>query len=157
LEDLLHTKELSDCVIIVNTVKIYAHRCILCARSGFFKAAFASAFLESKSGEITIDKFDMKTFEMILSYIYTGRIPAIEGATHQEELETHFYDLFYEASDYFALTNADSLRKYLIVERVSMHNIVDTTKSIPFTTDSSSDYSDDSEDVYDNSDDSDDI
>jgi len=65
----------TDCAVLVEGVKIYAHRCVLCARSEFFRAAFNSSFQESKSGIITVDKFSLKSFQILLFFIYTGELP----------------------------------------------------------------------------------
>mmetsp|Transcript_61816 Transcript_61816/g.180671 ORF Transcript_61816/g.180671 Transcript_61816/m.180671 type:complete len:725 (-) Transcript_61816:69-2243(-) len=64
-----------------------AHRAVLCARSDYFRALLAGGFRES-AGDcrvVTLPDLDSAAFELVLSYIYTGRLLVPEPAAMEDE------------------------------------------------------------------------
>uniref|UniRef100_A0A7E4VGF2 BTB domain-containing protein n=1 Tax=Panagrellus redivivus TaxID=6233 RepID=A0A7E4VGF2_PANRE len=62
----------SDITIIVNDVKLPAHRNILAERCQYFKNMFSSGLLEAASNVIKIQEASSDGFKSVLKWIYTG-------------------------------------------------------------------------------------
>ena len=77
-EDLLHllTKGSSnDVKIILDDGEIYANKDILAIRSDYFSTMFSNtAFIEGKSGEVTVKDCTKKVMMAILTYVFTGTL-----------------------------------------------------------------------------------
>ncbi len=63
--------ELSDVKIVVEGVKMPAHKLILSASSSYFRAMFSNGFVESRQIEVEL-KVPLEPFKLILRYMYTG-------------------------------------------------------------------------------------
>lgn len=85
LEQLLKKNDKADVTFIVENKRIQAHRMILAARSEYFKALLYGALMESKQDEIVL-KVQLKPFEFLLRYIYTGSL-SLENVVQGELLE----------------------------------------------------------------------
>jgi hypothetical protein len=55
------------------------HKVILCARSSVFKGMLARDWDEAKKGEATIEDVEPEVLEMMLEFIYSGEVAAMEG------------------------------------------------------------------------------
>ncbi|XP_033726029.1 kelch-like protein 6 isoform X1 [Pecten maximus] len=74
LRRLLTTGEHNDVTILVGTKTFHCHRLILVALSSYFEAMFNSGMKESISGEIKFPDMNEDQFEMVLGYMYSGKI-----------------------------------------------------------------------------------
>lgn len=93
LKRLLNNHEFSDLEIIVGPERhlIHAHKCILAARSEWFRSALRpGGFLESRENRIKLVEDDPKIFEALLEFLYTGDYPltSIESSSSINPLRT---------------------------------------------------------------------
>ena len=64
----------SDITFIVSDQEIPAHRCILSARSDYFRAMFNNSMRESHTSQpIQINSVEYNVFKIVMQYIYCGR------------------------------------------------------------------------------------
>ncbi|KAL3869767.1 hypothetical protein ACJMK2_042404 [Sinanodonta woodiana] len=72
---------LADVVFNVSGKLVYAHKCVLCARSDVMGAMFGGNFIESKNGlaQINIPNVNVETFLAFLEYLYTDHAPIEEN------------------------------------------------------------------------------
>ncbi|PAA91668.1 hypothetical protein BOX15_Mlig021367g3, partial [Macrostomum lignano] len=71
---LYETKQFADVDISVGQVNFAAHKNILAMSSPFFMAMFSHSLRESVSNQVTLSDMEPATFELVLSYIYTGSV-----------------------------------------------------------------------------------
>jgi len=77
---MLDDNDLSDVVLIVEGQRFPAHRCVLAARSEYFRGLFLSGMLEgSQNGvqEIKLEEVTAEAFRTIQTYLYTADVPAL--------------------------------------------------------------------------------
>jgi len=55
------------------------HKVILCARSSVFKRMLAGGWDEAKEGEATVEDVEPEVLGMVLEFIYSGEVTAMEG------------------------------------------------------------------------------
>lgn len=67
------SEEHSDVTLVIGNTKIPAHKTILSARSSYFQRLFCGGFAEASQTEIVLN-VPLKSFKLVLGYIYTGRI-----------------------------------------------------------------------------------
>lgn len=65
--------------LVIESKHFHAHRVILAARSEYFRALFYGGLRESQDGNQVIELKECKAdaFEILLGYIYTGKIRLI--------------------------------------------------------------------------------
>ena len=64
----------SDVIFIVSGQEIPAHRCILSARSDYFRAMFNNSMRESHTSQpIQINSVECGVFRAVMQYIYCGK------------------------------------------------------------------------------------
>lgn len=66
----------SDITIIVEQKKFYLHRCILAARSPYFKSKFKSSGFNTKlffQGSLALPDLDAQVFQEVVCFIYTDQ------------------------------------------------------------------------------------
>lgn len=102
---LLDNASFSDVTFIVEEKEICAHRCILYARSEYFRNMFDSKMRETSEKEITIQNMSYDVFRAVLEYLYSGRVRVVQGGLAVDLLK---------AADMFQI---DGLRN-LCVDRV---------------------------------------
>lgn len=68
------SKEESDVNLYVKGRKFSAHRTILAARCSVFAAMFDNDTEEKKTGVVKITDYDPVSFEMFLSFLYSGKV-----------------------------------------------------------------------------------
>merc|ERR1712013_93791 len=72
----------SDVIFVVGGEEVPAHRCILSARSEYFRAMFRDGMRESHSSRpIIINSVDADVFKVVMQYIYCGKF------TDEEKLD----------------------------------------------------------------------
>lgn len=73
---LFNQSEYSDVELVVESKHFHAHRVILAARSAYFRALFYGGLRESQQTNQIIELKGCKAepFEILLLYIYTGKI-----------------------------------------------------------------------------------
>ncbi|XP_033748556.1 kelch-like protein 6 [Pecten maximus] len=62
----------TDVEVVVEEESYHCHRVVLGAMSDYFNAMFSSGFRESNEKRVILQGVDRQTFEMILSFLYTG-------------------------------------------------------------------------------------
>jgi BTB/POZ domain-containing protein 9 len=80
LGKLYNQSDYSDIELIIESEHFYAHRVILAARSEYFRALLYGGLRESQQDNHRIEIKECKAaaFEILLLYIYTGRINLIK-------------------------------------------------------------------------------
>lgn len=76
---LLDNASFSDVTFVVEGREIHAHRCILYARSEYFRNMFDSRMRETSEKEITIQNMSYDVFHAVLEYLYSGRVRVAQG------------------------------------------------------------------------------
>lgn len=74
LNDLRIHRELCDVELVVDDVRIPAHRSILCACSPYFKAMFSSSYSEANQGSVVIRDVSSTALELLVQYFYTSEV-----------------------------------------------------------------------------------
>ena len=87
---LLEQKELADVNFVVDGQRFHGHRCVLAARSEYFKGLFNSGWRmregTSNAGDVAIEGVRAGAFRVLLRYLYTEEVPEEEDCG--EGLET---------------------------------------------------------------------
>lgn len=60
-----------------NERVFHVHRDLLCRKVGYFRTMFDGRFLEAQSGRATFPEDDPKTFDILMSWVYRGKLPKI--------------------------------------------------------------------------------
>lgn len=102
--------------------QIKAHKCILTARSEYFKNMFSktTSFLESNTSKVLVDPcFNAATIRRMLEFLYCNRITSLSSSTTDEVLELlHLSDLW-QLRDLKRLCEHELIRSYVDVETVT--------------------------------------
>lgn len=77
LQRLLTTGDHHDITVKVGAKTFPCHRIILIALSSYFDAMFSSGMKESISGEINFPDMNEEHFEMVLEFMYSGKIELV--------------------------------------------------------------------------------
>lgn len=77
LKELLNNKEFSDITFVVEGKKIYAHRCILMARSEPLQMMVNGPMKEGYEDSIEIQDVSYNWFYSFLQYLYTDEVPVL--------------------------------------------------------------------------------
>ena len=111
-ESLFASHFLSDITVHCGSEVFPAHKAILAGRSDVFRAMLASDMEEVKSGLIHVPDMTAKSFEIILSYLYTGKLK--EEDLHPDAL----LDIIYGAEKY----GLEELKNYCFRKLVACVN-----------------------------------
>jgi hypothetical protein len=76
MASLVNNPDFSDLRIIVQGKTIFCHRAILACQCERFRALLSANMRESSEKEITIHDWSYEAFMVLITYIYTGRLPA---------------------------------------------------------------------------------
>ncbi|KAL3254634.1 hypothetical protein MRX96_054159 [Rhipicephalus microplus] len=66
--------EYSDVTLVVEDVRLPAHRLVLASCSSYFRALLYGGMRESKQQEVTLQDTPLRAFQLLLRYIYTGQL-----------------------------------------------------------------------------------
>eukprot|EP00058_Branchiostoma_floridae_P006359 XP_002591847.1 hypothetical protein BRAFLDRAFT_59929 [Branchiostoma floridae] len=78
LQELRSENMLVDVILCVSGREIPCHRNVLAACSGYFRAMFCNAHLESKEHKVTIEEQSANAFQLLVDYAYTSRVTITE-------------------------------------------------------------------------------
>lgn len=92
LGNLYNQSEYSDIELIVESECFYAHRIILAARSDYFRALLYGGLRESQQNNPAIEIQECKAaaFQILLRYIYTGRVNLLKEKVNRSGLSVEF-------------------------------------------------------------------
>ena len=80
LRHFFNDEDFSDVTFVVEGRRVYGHKMVLSIVSDCFRAMFTTGFRESEAGaEIEIPDCSYDAFTTMMEYIYTGRVPKLEG------------------------------------------------------------------------------
>ena len=71
-------KDMSDVILNVDDVAYHAHKLILSARSPVFAAMFKHEMMENRNHVVDIPEIKSNVFEIVLQYIYTGKVDGVQ-------------------------------------------------------------------------------
>mmetsp|Transcript_41978 Transcript_41978/g.164492 ORF Transcript_41978/g.164492 Transcript_41978/m.164492 type:complete len:584 (-) Transcript_41978:1052-2803(-) len=74
MRKVLNNETFSDIVFIVEGERIFAHKCVLVARSQYFRNMFQSNMKEKNQNEIVIEEISKGIFLALLEYVYTDHL-----------------------------------------------------------------------------------
>jgi hypothetical protein len=83
LNNLRQNDSLCDVTLIVNGVRISAHRIWLASCSPYFQAMFTNQMAESRQQEIQMIDIDEQTLQTLIDYCYSGEITITEHNVQQ--------------------------------------------------------------------------
>lgn len=75
LSSLFQRPELSDLTLVIENQDVKVNRSILAARSGYFNALLYNGMKESSETRIELPTAELKSFKLLLKYIYSGKLP----------------------------------------------------------------------------------
>ena len=102
--------------------EIKAHRCILAARSSFFRGMFCGSFAEASSDDLKVNlHFDGVVVKALLDYIYTGTFSLEEEAKTSSRREAQILVALRTAADYVDVSGLTKL-VYKHVKKVVSQN-----------------------------------
>ena len=70
--------DFSDAVFVVGGHEFHLHKAILSKQSPVFQAMFSVDLKESQQNRVEIPDVSAEVFEVLLSYIYAGKIPPMD-------------------------------------------------------------------------------
>eukprot|EP00761_Pharyngomonas_kirbyi_P003194 gb/GECH01003198.1/.p1 GENE.gb/GECH01003198.1/~~gb/GECH01003198.1/.p1 ORF type:complete len:270 (+),score=71.40 gb/GECH01003198.1/:1-810(+) len=108
----------ADVTLVVDDVKIPAHRAFLSTRCGYFKGMFESGMEEAQKNEINIPDASPEAFKKLVEYIYTDTV---------QDMGNHALELFGLANR-FTLKHLESLCEESIRESVDESNVEEVLK-----------------------------
>ena len=127
-------KELYDCQIECNKEQVIScHKCVLIARSEFFRNMFLGSWIESKSMNIKLP-FDMDLMQIIIDYLYSdeiqmefihssNNISSSLKSKNEREIEILFN--LYVLSDQLLLERLKNLGEFKLANLVNLKNVVE--------------------------------
>lgn len=122
----------SDVKLVIDGTEIAAHRCILTARSAYFKAMFSSGMKESQEGVVHIDAVDLVVFCQLLKFMYTGSCDLDIKTENKDGKESKSKDTeqvlaaqLLAAADRFQLTDLAVLCSDRLGETITTSNALD--------------------------------
>ena len=74
LSDAFKSTDFTDMTIVCDKREFHCHKFMLAARSEVFAAMLRHEFLEKQSSRVDVKEIDAETMELLLNYIYTGRV-----------------------------------------------------------------------------------
>jgi len=113
-EDLLKESHFSDCTFSVGGVEFKSHKCVVAARSPVFRAMFCHQMEEAKFNRVEIADITSKVFKEMLSFLYTGSAPNLDGMASELLAAADKYQL-----DRLKVMCEESLCTNLAVENVA--------------------------------------
>ncbi len=115
LADVDLTPNFYDITFIVEGQSFSAHKCIMAASSDYFAVMLAGGFKENKLHTIPIEGIPAVAFELILSYIYSGKI----------KLDTQTVRDVYEAADMLQFTSITKKCCIFMLRDVNVSSCID--------------------------------
>ena len=82
LNNLREQNQLFDITLKIGGRAFPAHKAVLAATSGYFRAMFTSGFKERNQSEIEIEFRNPNAFEILLEFAYTGRVSVTKVKSH---------------------------------------------------------------------------
>lgn len=74
ISQLFHRPELSDLILVIENQEVKVNRSILAARSQYFHALLYNGMKETCLTRIVLPSAELKSFRLLLKFIYSGRI-----------------------------------------------------------------------------------
>uniref|UniRef100_A0A0N5C1Z2 Speckle-type POZ protein (inferred by orthology to a human protein) n=1 Tax=Strongyloides papillosus TaxID=174720 RepID=A0A0N5C1Z2_STREA len=112
---ILESSKFYDCVIKSGDSEIYAHRCILSDRSEVFDSILTEKQNECTSNIIEINDFSPKVVKEMIKYLYTGKLPNIDGMACE----------MLAIGDKYKLKPLKSAAEESLMEKVEIDNVCD--------------------------------
>ncbi|XP_044586121.1 speckle-type POZ protein-like [Cotesia glomerata] len=109
--------ELSDVTIIVDKVKIPAHKLVLAAHSEVFAKMLQSEMKEAKDGEINIKGFDPEIILEMLHYCYKGKTKASKDTKAALQM--------LEVADIYQIIKLKDICESTLINNMSTDNVLD--------------------------------
>ncbi|KAK1697126.1 hypothetical protein QYE76_013823 [Lolium multiflorum] len=120
--DLLHSTEGADITFDVGGEMFPAHRCVLAARSGVFKAQLFGA-MDDGACLVKINSIEAGVFRGLLTFIYTGAMPDLKMAdmeddrAKEDEGKTAWLLQLLEAADQYDVQRLKSICEEMLAGR----------------------------------------
>lgn len=116
-KNIYHQNDFSDVTICFESSneKRRAHKIILAARSPFFFAMFKNDMVEKNGGIVRIGNTDVKVFDQVLQYIYTGSPSKLEGIAH----------LVLQSAEQYLMQDLKNICELYMINHLSDYDLAD--------------------------------
>ena len=113
MASLINNPEFSDLRIIVEGKPIHCHRAILACQCERFRALLSAGMRESRDNEIVISDWTHDAYLALLTYVYTGRLPADCGKV----------DELLGLADQYTFDSLKVLTEKILINSIDLHNV----------------------------------
>lgn len=97
-----------------NKTHFRVHKAILCAKVPYFDRMLNSKFREEEENRIDIPEDDAEVFDLLMLWVYTGKLPALIPVPDQT---------------YTCTLNFDALAFYALADKMCLDNLMDEVAS----------------------------
>jgi len=123
LAKLWRTNTLTDFVVHVGDSSFQVHKIVLAARSEVFRSMLTLPLREACENEVTLDDICPKTFERILTFLYTGKVDTGEDS---KDSVTSLFTLIL-AADRFDIKELMEKCENVLKNCIDVDNVVKVT------------------------------
>lgn len=116
LSDAFRQTDFTDMTIVCDKREFHCHKFMLAARSEVFAAMLRHEFLEKQNSRVDVKEIDAETMELLLNYIYTGRVSDFKAVSVVE---------LFKAADRYRLDHLKHMCEEELVNRVEASNAAD--------------------------------
>ncbi|KAL1199099.1 hypothetical protein V5N11_014599 [Cardamine amara subsp. amara] len=114
-EQFVNNPTLSDVTFLIDGKQFYAHKICLVASSDIFRAMFDGLYKERNAQNVEIPNIRWEVFELMMRYIYTGRI----------NITKHLAKDLLVAADQYLLQGLKRQCEYIIAQDICLDKIPD--------------------------------
>lgn len=105
----------TDVTVVTRGKEFRAHKVVLATQSTFFKTCFEQRW-DRKDDRVEMDDLDPDLLQVLISYLYTGEIPAISKVA----------DRLLAAADEYGIDRLKKLCEKVLSERIKVENVIST-------------------------------
>ena len=119
LKNLLNNEKFSDVTFIVEDKKIYAHRCILMARSEPLQIMVNGPMKEGYEDSIEIQDATYDRFFAFLQFLYTDDIPALK----EDDMDVEMVIELLSIADQYMVDTLKTICEKAIERNIKVDNV----------------------------------
>jgi hypothetical protein len=120
LKGLLNNPEFSDIIFVVEDKKIYAHRCILMARSEPLQMMVNGPMREGYEDSIVIEDVTYDCFFAFLQFLYTDEVPALR----ENDIDVEMVIELLSIADQYLVDQLKTMCEKSIERNIKVRNVI---------------------------------